>query len=358
VLVGMSGGVDSSVAAMLLQRDGYRVVGVTLRLWDEPSASGEKNCCSSEAVQRAKAVADTLAIPHLTVDARDVFGPRVVEYFVEEYGCGRTPNPCMKCNARVRFGLMLELAQKLGLERVATGHFARLIGDPPALARGTDRKKDQSYVLAEVDPAILQKVMFPLGEITKAQVRTLAADAGLAGASQPESQEICFVPDENHRRFLRTRLGDRPGDIVNAHGCVVGRHRGTYNFTIGQRRGLAVSGGEPSYVLAVDAGRALVVIGERSRLAVRALRLENVVSHRQPAGPRMTVQFRSSGGAVRGRLVDEQTVVFDEPAIGVAPGQTAVIYEDEKVVAAGTIIEAVAWESDGRPERGENDPMV
>lgn len=358
VLVGMSGGVDSSVAAMLLQRAGYRVVGVTLRLWDEPTATGAKTCCSSEAVQRAKAVAHKLALPHFTVDARDVFGPQVVEYFVEEYGRGRTPNPCMKCNARVRFGFMLELAHKLGLQWVATGHFARMTGDPPALARGIDRKKDQSYVLAEVDSGILQKVMFPVGELTKAQIRALAAEAGLAVAAQPESQEICFVADDDHRRFLRARLGERPGGIVDVEGREVGRHKGTYNFTIGQRRGLAVPGGEPSYVLALDAARALVVIGERSRLAVGSLRLESLVRHRPPTAERTMVQFRSSGGVVPGRLTGERAVVFDEPAMGVAAGQTAVIYEGEKVVAAGTIIETAPWRFGTRPERGENDPMV
>jgi tRNA-uridine 2-sulfurtransferase len=341
VLVGMSGGVDSSVAAMLLQRAGYRVVGVTLRLWDDPGTAGERTCCSSDAVKRAAAVAAALRMPHFTVDAREIFGQRIVDYFVEEHARGRTPNPCMKCNARVRFGFMLELAGRLGLTRIATGHYARLAGEPLGLVRGVDHRKDQSYVLAEVAPELLRRVIFPLGELRKPEVRKLAVDAGLAGASQPESQEICFIPDDDHRRFLATRLGDMPGAIVDCAGREVGAHRGVYNFTIGQRKGLRVAGPDASYVLALDAGNRLVTIGDRSHLRVSGLRLSEVVWHRPLTGGETTVQFRSSGGRVRGRLTGATQVVFEEPATGVAPGQTAVIYEGENVIAAGTIVETV-----------------
>jgi tRNA-specific 2-thiouridylase len=358
VLVGMSGGVDSSVAAMLLRQEGYRVVGVTLRLWDDPAATGERTCCSSEAVERAKAVASALSLPHVTVDAREIFNPRVVEYFVEEYSRGRTPNPCVKCNARVRFGFMLDLAHKLGLELMATGHYARMMGEPPGLARGVDRVKDQSYVLAEVEPLLLRNVLFPLGGLTKSYVRALATKAGLAGASQPESQEICFVPDDDHRRFLRSRLGERPGRIVDSQGREKGYHKGTYNYTVGQRKGLAVGGGEASYVLRLDAARSLVVVGPRCRLEVGLVRLYDVVWHRPLSGLQTTVQFRSSGGEVRGRLVEGLTVVLEEPAVGVAPGQTAVIYEGENVVAAGSILETEPWVYECASERGEKDPMV
>jgi tRNA-uridine 2-sulfurtransferase len=341
VLVGMSGGVDSSVAAMLLQRAGYRVVGVTLRLWDDPGTTGDRTCCSSDAVKRAAAVAAALGMPHFTVDARDMFEPRVVDYFVAEHARGRTPNPCMKCNARVRFGFMLELAGRLGLASIATGHYARLTGEPLGLARGIDHRKDQSYVLAEVAPELLRRVLFPLGELRKPEVRRLAAEAGLAGASQPESQEICFVADDDHRRFLATRLGDMPGAIVDAGGRQVGAHRGVYNFTIGQRKGLRVAGCEASYVLSLDAENRVVTVGDRSDLAVSGLRLAEVVWHRPLTGGETTVQFRSSGGRVPGRLTDMTRVVFDEPAMGVAPGQTAVVYEGDTVVAAGTIVETV-----------------
>ena len=343
----MSGGVDSSVAALLLQGAGYRVVGVTLRLWDEPGAAGERSCCSSEAVQRAKAVADSLGIAHLTVDARDLFRPRVVDYFVDEYAKGRTPNPCMKCNSRVRFGFMGDLAARLGLSRVATGHYARLTGEPARLSRGADPAKDQSYVLAEVPPELLQNVLFPLGGLTKPRVRALAAEAGLAGASQPESQEICFIPDDDHRGFLRERLGDRPGVIVGTDGQERGTHEGTYNFTIGQRRGLRVAGGSPSYVVALDAVRGRVVIGEHSGLAVGAVRIADVVCHRPLTGSQSVMQFRSAGRPVPGRVIDDTTIVLDAPAIGIAPGQTVVIYEGQNVIAAGTIQETAGWEARG-----------
>ncbi|MBC7294609.1 MAG: tRNA 2-thiouridine(34) synthase MnmA, partial [Thermoleophilia bacterium] len=229
-LVGMSGGVDSSVAALLLRERGLTVAGVTLRLWSPSEDAGDKSCCSPAAVRRARLAAHNLGIPHFTVDAVSLFGESVVEYFVAEYAAGRTPNPCAKCNARLRFPLLRNLADRLGLAWVGTGHYARLTGEPPRLARGRDRRKDQSYVLAEVDPSLLERCVFPLGEMTKRQVRHLAAERGIVGYEAPESQEICFIPDNNYRRFLRTRLGDRPGLIVDTQGEMRGRHRGTYGF--------------------------------------------------------------------------------------------------------------------------------
>ncbi len=234
---------------------------------------------------------------------------------------------------------MLDMAARLGLDRIATGHYARLSGEPPGLARGVDRHKDQSYVLAEVEPGYLARVLFPLGQLTKPEVRALAAEAGLAGASQPESQEICFVPDDNHRAFLVARLGEIPGRIVDTEGHEVGVHQGVYNFTIGQRKGLRVAGHAPSYVVSLDAAKRQVTVGERPALAIRRLKLAGVVFHRIPAGGQTTVQFRSSGGRVAGRLIDATRVVLDEPGLGVACGQTAVVYEGENVVAAGTIVE-------------------
>jgi tRNA-specific 2-thiouridylase len=334
----MSGGVDSSVAAMLLQRDGYRVVGVTLQLWDDPTASGDRTCCSADAVQRARSVAHQLRIPHLTVDARDIFREQVVEYFVGEYGVGRTPNPCAKCNSRVRFEFMLGLARKLGLEHLATGHYARLTGDPAGLTRGVDRNKDQSYVLAEVAPELLRQVLFPLGELTKPQVRSLADEGGLAGRSARESQEICFIPDDDHHRFLEERLGKRPGAIVDELGHPRGRHLGTYRFTIGQRKGLGVAHGVPLYVVALDAERREVTVGERDALAVGVVHIDGVVSHRPPMGTQLSVQLRSSGETVPAHLRDAGTIVLERPASGVASGQTAVLYEGEHVVLAGTIL--------------------
>ena len=343
VLVGMSGGVDSSVAALILKERGHRVVGVTLRLWTDPASRDERTCCSPEAVHRAKAVAHRLGIPHLIVDAGDSFYGRIVQYFVDEYGEGRTPNPCVKCNSRVRFGLLLNIAHRLGLVRIATGHYARFTGEPPGLARGADRRKDQSYVLAEVNPELLRQAIFPLGEMTKAEVRTMAADAGLEGHSAPESQEICFIPDDDHRRFLLERLGERPGPIVDQEGRQLGRHSGTYNFTIGQRKGLGIASENPLYVVGLAAERREVVVGSVADIGAGKITVGDPVYHRPGVLGRPTVQWRSTGGAVPAHLTDPETIVLEEPATGVSPGQTAVVYDGESVVMAGTIRSTEGW---------------
>jgi tRNA-uridine 2-sulfurtransferase len=347
ILVGMSGGVDSAVAALLLSEQGYRVVGITLTLWNDPGVADERSCCSPANVARARRVAHSLGIPHVALDAGPAFYRDVVGYFIAEYAHGRTPNPCAKCNARVRARVLVETAHRLGLGRVATGHYARLTGSPPRLARGVDRLKDQSYVLAEVDPELLEQLVFPLGEMLKPEVRRRAAEAGLEGHSSPESQEICFVPDDDHRRFLRERLGARPGDIVDTEGRPLGRHQGTYNYTIGQRRGLRVAASNPRYVVAVDAEARSVVVGGVEETWVGAVLVEGLVWHRGPNGRPLTVQVRSAGAPLAvtafaladGRL----DVTLGEPASGVAPGQTAVVYEADEVLVAGTIVSTRGW---------------
>jgi tRNA-specific 2-thiouridylase len=343
VLVGLSGGVDSAVAALLLKEQGYRVVGVTLRLWSDSASQDRRTGCSAEALDRAKRVADQVGIPHRVVDAEEAFYRGVVQYFVKEYERGRTPNPCVKCNSRVRFGLLLQIARELGLARMATGHYARLIGEPPGLARGADRGKDQSYVLAEVAPEVLRRCLFPLGPMTKAEVRALAARAGLESHSAPESQEICFIPDDDHRRFLRERLGERPGAIVDGEGRKVGRHSGTYNFTIGQRKGLGIAAEEALYVVRLSAERQEVVVGPGADLAAGRINLDEGICHRTGPAQHPTVQWRSTGGAVRARVTAPGTVVLEEPAVGVSPGQTAVLYEGEMVLMAATIRSSEPW---------------
>jgi len=347
VLVGMSGGVDSAVAALLLKERGFSVVGITLTLWNDPGVADERSCCSPENVARARRVAHSLGIPHLALDAAPAFFRDVVDYFISEYAAGRTPNPCAKCNSRVRLGVLLEAARRLGLSHVATGHYARLTGTPPRIARGLDPLKDQSYVLAEVSPAILQHVVFPLGEMHKQEVRERAARAGLEGHSAPESQEICFVPDDDHRRFLRERLGALPGDIVDTEGRVLGRHEGTYNFTIGQRKGLRVAAGDPRYVVAIEASDRRVVAGTARDAEVGAVSAAGLVWHRNPSGRPLTIQVRSAGAALpAGEMTvvgDDMTVFLREPAAGVAPGQTAVVYEAGEVIVAGTITSTKVW---------------
>ena len=347
VLVGMSGGVDSAVAASLLKEQGCRVVGMTLTFWNDPSVADQRSCCSPENVRRARRVAHSLGIPHVSLDARGAFYDDVVRYFISEYAAGRTPNPCAKCNSRVRLGLLVHSAHRLGLDRVATGHYARLSGDPPRLARGVDETKDQSYVLAEVAPEILEHLVFPLGQMRKPEVRGLAAAAGFEGHSAPESQEICFVPDDDHRRFLRARLGTLPGDIVDAGGRVLGRHEGTYNYTIGQRKGLGIAAAEPLYVLALDAPERRVVVGFAAEGRVGAIRAEGVVWHRELGPGPFAVQVRSAGAALPAPTLvvgeDAFTVSLRDPALGVAAGQTAVLYEGDRVVVAGTIASTERW---------------
>jgi tRNA-specific 2-thiouridylase len=338
VVVGLSSGVDSSVAAWLLQQQGYSVVGVTLALAEPGSSEMSNSCCSPSLMGKAKAVADHLGIPHYAVDKIEEFRAQVVDYFVSEYAAGYTPNPCSKCNARVRFEALLDVARRLGTDHVATGHYARMTGEPRRLSRGLDKQKDQSYVLAEVDGGLLQHCLLPLGHMTKQEVRQIARRIGLADLVSQESQEICFIPNNDYRTFLREKLGERPGTVVDDAGNLLGNHSGTYNYTIGQRKGLGfASGGRPLYVTSVDAARALVVATTDVCGAVSAIRFTVSAIQRTPPRGKVWVQFRSMGKPVRGELVGLDKVVLDHPANGIAPGQTLVVYDDDDVVLGGTI---------------------
>jgi len=343
VLVAMSGGVDSTVAALMLTRGDRRVVGVTFRFWTDPTCGPGGGCCSPETVVRARRAAHALGIPHFTVDLSSPFYEDVVEYFVREYAGGRTPNPCVRCNGSLRFGALISLAERMALGSVATGHYARLVGDPPLLQRGADPQKDQAYVLARVPTELLRRVRFPLGHLDKTRVRAIAREAALEAHDAAESQEICFIPDDDHRRFLRERLGDRPGDIVDEDGIVLGRHAGIHNFTVGQRRGLGLAGVEPLYVTAVVAESDSIVVGPRRALAIDTIVVDTIVRHVPDLPTHVWAQVRSSGGPMRGRLSDHGSYLvlhLAEPATGVAPGQTAVVYSETIVVAAGTIVSA------------------
>jgi tRNA-uridine 2-sulfurtransferase len=340
VLVGMSGGVDSTVAALLLRDEGYVVVGATLKLWGSGEASGERACCSPETVARARRVAHSLGLPHFTLEAGDEFYERVVRYFLEDYEAGRTPNPCAKCNARLRFPLLAAVADDLGLSWIATGHYARLRGEKRRLTRGVDLIKDQSYVLAEVSPRLLARTLFPLGDMTKAEVRTLAAERGVEGFSAAESQEICFIPDDDYRAFVRSRLGALPGTVCDESGASLAEHSGTYNFTIGQRKALGVGTRGPLYVVDIDAAARRGGVCAPPR-PVAWGDFEGMVWHRPSEQVDLHAgwaQVRSSGRPVRAQLEQDGTrVVFRKPIAGVAAGQTAVVYDDDEVVVAGTI---------------------
>lgn len=344
VLVAMSGGVDSAVAALELRDSGADLVGVTFRLWSDPTCTVGSGCCSPETVMRARRTAHALGIPHLTVDLGGPFYESVVEGFVREYSEGRTPNPCVTCNSAVRFSALARLADRLGLRRAATGHYARLVGDAPRLTRGVDPGKDQSYVLARVSPDLLGRMVFPLGCLTKEQTRNKARAARLEVHDAEESQEICFIPDDDYRRFLAERLGDRPGIIVDRSGAVLGTHRGAYRFTVGQRRGLGIHSPEPLYVTHVRTADEAIVVGARADLAVSEVRLGSVVHH-GPATPPLTAQLRSNGLVVPVRIRAEAgrdvTLTLLEPAYGVACGQTGVVYSGDAVVLAGSIDETI-----------------
>jgi tRNA-uridine 2-sulfurtransferase len=346
VLVAMSGGVDSAVAALLERERGADVVAVTLKLWADKHNDGAKSCCSPEAVLGARALAHRMRIPHLTLDLEKLFGARVVGEFVRGHAAGRTPNPCVICNGNVRIDAMLELADRLGAEALATGHYARVVddGQGPLLAAASDEAKDQTYMLSALRPETLARLRFPLAELTKPRVRELAAAADLPVASKSESQDLCFLAGEGKRSFLQRHGGleERPGEIVDRAGRVLGGHRGFHNFTVGQRRGIGVGGGDPLYVLRTDARTNRVVVGSRADLARRSVRVRDALLRRPGARvDRVKLRYRSRPidcevSAQAGRH-PELWLELAEPAYGVAPGQTACLMDGEMVVGHATI---------------------
>jgi tRNA-specific 2-thiouridylase len=349
VLVAMSGGVDSAVAALLERERGAEVVGVTLKLWADPATDGAKACCSPEAVLGARSLVHSLGMPHLTLDLEDEFRRRVVAEFVDGYAAGSTPNPCIACNGEVRIAAMVDLATRLGADRLVTGHYARIVedGDGPLLAAASDEKKDQSYMLAALPPALLGRVRFPLTELTKPEVREIAARHGLAVARKPESQDLCFLSGQGKADFLRRHGGlrEREGDLLDGSGRKVGRHRGHHNFTVGQRRGIRVSAEEPLYVLAKDGVANTVTVGTRRELMSGSVRLRNAVLHRDGGrvdGVRLRYRATPVPAAVeratRTGSHSELTVELGESFAGVSPGQTAVLLSGETIVGHGTIV--------------------
>ena len=348
VAVAMSGGVDSAVAALLERERGVEVVGVTVKLWADPETDGAKACCSPEAVLDARALAHSLGIPHLTLDLEEEFRRRVVGAFLSGYGAGATPNPCIVCNGEVRIAAMVDLAERLGADHLVTGHYARIVDDGagPLLAAASDRNKDQSYMLAALPPALLNRLRFPLTELTKPEVREIASRHGLAVAKKPESQDLCFLAGQGKGRFLRRHggLGEREGAVLDGSGQAIGRHRGHHNFTVGQRRGIGVSSPEPLYVVATDAAANTVTVGPRAELATRRVRIRDAVLHRD--GERVdAVKLRyratpisaSVSGAEVGRHA-ELDVKLGDSFDAASPGQAAVLLAGEAIVGHGTIV--------------------
>jgi tRNA-specific 2-thiouridylase len=338
VAVAMSGGVDSAVA--LLRALPY-AIGVTLRLWTDPAGpDGERACCSPSAVLAARETCHQLGVPHVTLDLREEFRRAIVAPFVRGYARGETPNPCVRCNGSFRFAELMSFAGRAGAARLASGHYARIVrrGGRLLLARGTDPAKDQSYMLARVDPRFLERLWFPLGDQTKAETRAEAERAGLAAARRAESQEACFLAGDDYRSFLARRgLAPKRGPIVAEDGRELGTHDGFWRFTPGQRRGLGVAASEPLYALRTDAATNTVVVGRRASLAVRFVsargrlyldvgRVQAKLRYRSPA---VAATVLAHDGGFR--------LDLDEPAYGVAPGQVAVLYDGDVVVGAGTL---------------------
>jgi tRNA-specific 2-thiouridylase len=350
VAVAVSGGVDSAVAALLERERGMEVIAITVKLWADPQTDGTKACCSPEAVLGARAVAHSLDIPHFTLDLEADFRRRVVARFVDGYAAGQTPNPCILCNGEVRLAAMLDLAARLGATRLLTGHYARIIEDAegPLLAAGADAAKDQSYMLAALPPDLISRLGFPLTEMTKDEVRAVAARHGLAVAKKPESQDLCFLAGQGKAGFLRRHgnLVDREGAVVDRAGRTLGGHRGHHNFTVGQRRGIGVSLNEPGYVIATDAATNTVTVGTREDLETRRIQVRDATLHRDGARvDNVRLRYHSDtlpatiGAAAPGRH-DALELELSEPFDAAAPGQTAVLMDGETIVGHGTITAA------------------
>ena len=334
ILVAMSGGVDSAVAAVLA---GTRAVAVTLELWADPDHDGDRSCCSAQAVRGARAVAHRLGLPHLSLDLRSEFRAGVVEPWLAGHAAGLTPNPCVRCNGSVRLDAMLELAERLGAEALATGHYART--SDGLLRVAADSHKDQSYMLSALSPATVRRLRFPLGELHKPAVRELARRVGLAVASKPDSQDLCFLAGTRRDAFLERHgaLGERAGELIDTEGRRVGQHRGVHRYTVGQRKGLGIGGGTPLYVLATDADANTVTLGPRAQLATRTVALQDAVLHR-PRFDRVRLRYRQHPLACTAVAGDRAlTLALAAPAYGVAPGQIACLMDGELIVGHATI---------------------
>jgi tRNA-specific 2-thiouridylase len=347
-MVAMSGGVDSSVAAALMVEQGHDVVGVTLKQWRNSDGSfPASGCCTLGDAEDARRVAARLGIPYYVLDYTDEFRSAVVERFGAGYLAGHTPNPCIECNRRVRFRALLDRAAELGCEVLVTGHHARVRHGPPhRLLRGADRSKDQSYVLHMLGQEALERIRLPIGDLTKADVRSVAARLELRTAAKPESQDLCFV-DGDYRGFLLEHFPEsaRPGEIVDTVGRVLGEHRGTAGFTIGQRKGIGIAVGEPRYVVAIRPETATVVVGKREDLLSQTCligEMSFVDGMPPPEGRRAEVQIRYRSPAVPAEVEPAPggrwLVRFDEPQAAVAPGQAGVLYDGEVVIGGGTIL--------------------
>lgn len=357
VVVAMSGGVDSSLTAALLVHQGYDVIGITMQIWESYNADNDpehRGCCSLSAVNDARHVAEKLGIPYYVLNFRQMFQQTVVDYFIREYGRGKTPNPCIACNRYVKFEGLLQKALGLGAEYVATGHYARIIFDDQAgrylLLKGLDQSKDQSYALYHLNQHTLKHFLMPLGTYEKTETRKLAAELGLPVANKPDSQEICFVPDDDYKKFLAEKAPQslKPGNIVDTEGHVLGKHQGLPLYTVGQRKGLGLAAGKPLYVVALDSETNTVIVGDNNdvyadELIANDLNFIAIDSLNNPM--KITAKIRYSAPVAEGVIYPmadgEVRVKFLKPQRAITPGQSVVFYTDDIVVGGGIIKQVV-----------------
>ena len=353
VVVGMSGGVDSSVAAYLLKQQGYDVVGVTMQIWQDESHEEIENkggCCGLSAVDDARRVAAMLDIPYYVMNFKSEFKRDVIDYFVREYLAGRTPNPCIACNRYVKWESLLTRSIQIGADYIATGHYARICELPNgryAIRNSVTAKKDQTYALYNLTQEQLKRTLMPIGDYTKEEVRKIAEDIGLMVAGKPDSMEICFVPDNDYASFIEKETGvtSVPGDFVDVDGNVIGKHRGVIHYTVGQRKGLGIALGKPAFVVAIRPEQNQVVIGEdrdvyTERLYANNLNFMAVDDISEPVHVKAKIRYSHEGAYCTVRKIDSDTIecIFDQPVRAVTPGQAVVLYDGEYVLGGGTII--------------------
>ncbi len=353
VLIGMSGGVDSSVAAYLLKKQGYDVIGVTMQIWDGVSEESG-TCCSLSAVEDARRVASKLGIPHYVFNFKKFFDKKVIQYFISEYLEGRTPNPCIACNKHIKFGELLKRANSMDIEYVSTGHYAQIVGPSKKtnnrylLKKGKDSSKDQSYVLYNLTQEQLSKSLFPLGKLRKKKVRKIAEKIGLAVANKKDSQEICFVTDNNYSEFIQnqTKKNFKKGNIVDLQGNILGQHNGIHKYTVGQRKGIKTRSNEPLYVVKIDTINNQVIVGKEEDIYTRKLMAEDlnwisIENLEKPMKVKAKIRYRSENAVCTiSNIANKKGTVlveFEERQRAITPGQSVVFYDKDIVVGGGII---------------------